>query len=48
MMSQGILEKEMAAHSSIPAWRVPWTDEPGRLPSRGHKELNVTENSKAS
>ena len=23
------LEKEMAAHSSIPAWRIPWTEEPG-------------------
>ena len=23
------LEKEMATHSSIPAWRIPWTDEPG-------------------
>ena len=27
------LEKEMAAHSSIPAWEIPWIDEPGRLPS---------------
>jgi len=26
-----ILEKEMAAHSSILAWRIPWTEEPGRL-----------------
>ena len=25
------LEKGMAAHSSIPAWRIPWTEEPGRL-----------------
>ena len=25
------LEKEMAAHSSILAWRIPWTEEPGRL-----------------
>ena len=25
------LEKEMAIHSSIPAWRVPWTKEPGGL-----------------
>ena len=23
------LEEEMAAHSSIPAWRIPWTEEPG-------------------
>ena len=25
------LEKEMAAHSSVHAWRIPWTEEPGRL-----------------
>ena len=25
------MEKEMAAHSSILAWRIPWTEEPGRL-----------------
>ena len=25
------LEKEMATHSSIPAWRIPWTEEPGDL-----------------
>jgi len=29
------LEKEMATHSSIFAWRSPWTEEPGRLPSMG-------------
>ena len=29
------LEKEMAAHSSILAWRIPWTEEPGRLQSTG-------------
>ena len=27
------LEKETATHSSILAWRIPWTEEPGRLPS---------------
>ena len=27
------LEKEMAAYSSILAWKIPWTVEPGRLPS---------------
>ena len=27
------LEKEMAAHSSILAWEIPWTEEPGRLQS---------------
>ena len=29
------LEKEMATHSSIFAWRIPWTEEPGRLQSGG-------------
>ena len=29
------LEKEMATHSSILAWRIPWTEEPGRLRSTG-------------
>ena len=27
------LEKRMATHSSIRAWKIPWTEEPGRLPS---------------
>ena len=29
------LEKEMATHSSVLAWRIPWTEEPSRLQSRG-------------
>ena len=29
------LEKEMETHSSVPAWRIPWTEEPGRLQSMG-------------
>ena len=29
------LEKEMAAHSSILAWKIPWTMEPGKLQSMG-------------
>ena len=29
------LEKEMATHSSILAWRIPWTKDPGRLQSMG-------------
>ena len=28
---EDLLEKEMATHSSILAWRIPWTEEPGRL-----------------
>jgi len=29
------LEEEMATHSSILAWRIPWTEKPGRLQSMG-------------
>ena len=36
------LEKEMATHSSILAWRIPWTEEPGGLQSRGRKESDTT------
>ena len=36
------LEKEMATHSSILAWRIPWTEEPGRLQSMGLQESNMT------
>ena len=32
---EGPLEKGMATHSSILAWRMPWTEEPGRLQSLG-------------
>ena len=32
------LEKEMAAHSSILAWEIPWTEEPGRLRSMRSQE----------
>ena len=38
------LEKEMAIHSSILAWKIPWTEEPNRLHSPwGCKESNTTE-----
>ena len=37
------LEKEMATHSSPLAWKIPWTEEPGRLQPWGHKELDTTE-----
>ena len=33
------LEKEMAIHSSILAWRTPWTEEPGRLQSMGSQRV---------
>ena len=29
------MEKEMATHSSIPAWKIPWTEEPGNIWSYG-------------
>ena len=37
------LEKELATHSSILAWRIPWTEESGRLQFIGHKESDTTE-----
>ena len=40
------LEKEMATHSSILAWKIPWTEAPGGLQSMGgggHKESDTTE-----
>ena len=37
------LEKEMATHSSVLAWKIPWREEPGRLQFIGHKELDMTE-----
>ena len=35
------LEKEMATHSSILAWRIPWTEEPGRLQSLGSQRVGT-------
>ena len=35
------LEKGMVTDSSILAWRTPWTQNPGRLQSMGHKELDT-------
>ena len=37
------LEKEKATPSSILAWRITWTEEPGRLQSMGLQELDTTE-----
>ena len=37
-----VLEKEMATHSSILAWRIPWTEEPGRQQFLGSQELDTT------
>ena len=35
MVWEELLEKEMSVHSSILAWKIPWTEEPGRLQSMG-------------
>jgi len=35
-------EKKMANHSSILAWRIPWTEEPGRLQSMGLQKSDTT------
>ena len=37
------LEKEKATHSSILAWRIPWTEEPGGQSLQGRKESDTTE-----
>ena len=37
------LEKGNVTYSSILAWRIPWTEEPGGLESKGHKELDLIE-----
>ena len=37
------LEKEMATHSSILVWKIPWTEELGGLESTGRKESDTTE-----
>ena len=36
------LEKEMATHSSILAWKIPWTEEPGETVHRVAKESDTT------
>ena len=36
------LEKEVATHLSILAWRIPWTEQPGGLQSMGSQELDMT------
>ena len=39
---EDLLEKKMATHSRILAWRIPWTEEPGRLQSMGSQESDKT------
>ena len=36
---EDLLEEGMATHSSILAWRIPWTEEPGRLQSMGLQKV---------
>ena len=36
---EGPLEKEMAIHSNTLAWKIPWTEEPGRLQSMGSQRV---------
>ena len=36
---EDLLEKEMATHSSILAWKIPWTEKPGRLQSMGSERV---------
>ena len=44
ILSATILEKEMTTHSSILAWKIPWTEEPGGLYHPwGCKELDMTD-----
>ena len=43
MSQEDPLEEEMTAHSSILAWRIPWTEEPGGIQSIGPKESDTTE-----
>ena len=39
---QDPLEKEMATHSIIRAWKIPWTEEPGGLQFMGQQEVDTT------
>ena len=36
---EDFLEKKMATHSSILAWKIPWTEKPGRLQSKGSQRV---------
>ena len=42
------LEKEMATHSRILAWRIPWTEEPGRLQSMGSQRVGLSDQTTVS
>ena len=36
---EDLLEKEVATHSSILTWKIPWMEEPGKLPSMGPQRV---------
>ena len=38
---EDLLEKDMATHSSILAWKIPWTEEPGGLQSMGLQRIGL-------
>ena len=40
---EGPLEKGMATHSSILAWKIPWTEEPGGLQSTGFQRVGLND-----
>ena len=48
MLTMKALEEEMATHSCILAWRIPWTEEPGRLQSMGSQESDTTSRQRES
>ena len=39
LVQEDLLGKEMATHSSILAWKIPWTEKPGSLQSRGSQRV---------
>ena len=43
ILGEDPLEKDMATHSSILTWRIPWTEESGRLQSEGLQESHTTQ-----
>ena len=40
---EDLLEKEMATHSSILAWKIPWMEKPGRLQSMGSQRTGLSD-----
>ena len=47
-MGHGGMEEEMVTHSSILAWEIPWTGEPGGLQSMGSQALDMTEHARST